>query len=144
MIFGQLLQTFGDFFWSHWPNLKINDLGNVLSDKAIQSVALPSLVMFHVPLITIRCFQELKSKMYWTVINSVTRFGEVSPIQQKCASLWQIFNSLYFLYGKMMGLLWQMWNIIGLVFIVVNGQISKNYLDIWSHWLSDGQQLGRF
>ena len=33
----------------------------------------------------------------------------------------------------MKGLLWQIWNIIGLTFIVANGHISKNDLTLWSH-----------
>ena len=40
----------------------------------------------------------------------------------------------FFLFGKMMSLLWQIWYIIGLIFIVANGQILKNDLNIWSHW----------
>ena len=30
-------------------------------------------------------------------------------------------------------LLWQVYDIIGLIFIVANGQIWKNNLTIWSH-----------
>ena len=51
--------------------------------------------------------------------NSVTRFGN--------------FATVYFLFGKTMDLLLRIWNIIWLIFIVVNGRISKNNLTIWSH-----------
>ena len=40
------------------------------------------------------------------------------------------FLTVYFLFGKMLSLLWQIWAI----FIVANGQILKNNLTIWSHW----------
>ena len=59
--------------------------------------------------------------------NSVTRFGKISPI-------WQFFT-VHFLIGKMLSLLWQICDIIGLVFIVANGQILKNNLAIGSHWV---------
>ena len=39
-----------------------------------------------------------------------------------------------FLICKMISLLWQIWYIIGIIFIVANGQILKNDLTIWSHW----------
>ena len=35
----------------------------------------------------------------------------------------------------MMGLLWQIWNTFWQIFMVANGQILKNNLTIWSHWL---------
>ena len=34
----------------------------------------------------------------------------------------------------MISLLWQIWNIVWLIFIAANGKISKNNLTIWSHW----------
>ena len=53
----------------------------------------------------------------------VTRFGEISPLWQKFTSRWQIF-----LFGKMLSILEEMCEIIGLIFIVANGQILKNNL----------------
>ena len=44
------------------------------------------------------------------------------------------FLTVYFLFGKMLSLLWQTCDIIGLICIVGNGQILKNNLTIWSHW----------
>ena len=64
---------------------------------------------------------------------SVTRFGLISAIRQNFTSQWQIFDSL-FLFGQMLSLLWQIWYIIGLIFIVANGQILKNNLNILSDW----------
>ena len=52
---------------------------------------------------------------------------------RKNGQVFGICSKVYFLFGNMMGLLWQIWYIIGLVFIVVNFQISKNNLAIWSH-----------
>ena len=67
------------------------------------------------------------------VLISVTRFGDISPFWQKFTSLWQILM-VYFLFGKMLNLLWQICDIIGLIFIVAHGQILKNNIAIWSHW----------
>ena len=50
------------------------------------------------------------------VDGSVTRFGK--------------FLKVYLLI-----LLWQTYDIVVLIFIVVNGQVLKNNLTIWSHWL---------
>ena len=41
---------------------------------------------------------------------------------------------VYFLFGKMPSLLWQIFDSIGLIFIAANAQILKNNLTIWSHW----------
>ena len=42
--------------------------------------------------------------------------------------------TVYFLFGKMLSLFWQICDIIGLIFIVANGLILKNNITIWSHW----------
>ena len=42
---------------------------------------------------------------------------------------------VYFLFGKMLSLLWQIFDIIGIIFTVANGQILKNTITIWSHCL---------
>ena len=65
---------------------------------------------------------------------SVTRFGEISKLLQKFTSLCQILT-VYFLFVKMISLLWQICDIIGLYFIVANGQILKNNLTIWVHYI---------
>ena len=67
---------------------------------------------------------------------SVTRFGEISKLLQKFTSLCQILT-VYFLFVKMISLLWQICDIIGLYFIVANGLILTNNLAIWSHCLYD-------
>ena len=43
----------------------------------------------------------------------------------------------FFLYGKTLSQLWQICDIIGLIFIVANGQILKNNLAICSHLITD-------
>ena len=48
----------------------------------------------------------------------------------------QIFYKIltvYFLFGKMLSILWQICDIIGLIFIAVNVQILNNNVTIWSH-----------
>ena len=40
----------------------------------------------------------------------------------------------FFLFGKMLSQFWHICDILGLIFIVANGQILKNNLTIWSHW----------
>ena len=50
----------------------------------------------------------------------------------------QVFGKIltvYFLFGKTLSILCQICDIIGLIFSVANGQILKNNLTIWSHWL---------
>ena len=44
---------------------------------------------------------------------------------------------VYLLLGKMLRLLWQIFDIIGLIFTVANVQILKNNITIWSHYESD-------
>ena len=43
------------------------------------------------------------------------------------------FLKVYFLFGKMLSILWQICDIFGLNFLFAIGQILKNYLTIWSH-----------
>ena len=40
----------------------------------------------------------------------------------------------YFLFGKKLNLLWQIYYITGQFIIAANGQILKHNLIIWSHW----------
>ena len=44
------------------------------------------------------------------------------------------FLTVYFLFGKIVNLLWQICYTSGLIFIVANGPILKYNLTIWSHW----------
>ena len=53
----------------------------------------------------------------------------------KFTSLWKIFDAL-FLIRQNAEPFWQNCVKIGLIFIVANGQLLKNYLTIWSHWCS--------
>ena len=86
----------------------------------------------HIPLgresspITIR--PELPSSVF---ASSVTRFGEISPLWQKVykslAIFWQFISYL--------SILRQVYDIIGLIFLVANGQLLRNNLTIWSHCL---------
>ena len=72
----------------------------------------------------------------------MTRFGEISPLWQKFISVWQIFD-IYYLFSKLLSLLWQICYIIGLIFIAANGQILKSNLTIWSHCLGTLNQTDR-
>ena len=40
----------------------------------------------------------------------------------------------YFLFGKKLNLLWQIYYITGQIFVAANGLILKHNLIIWSHW----------
>ena len=51
------------------------------------------------------------------------------------------FLTVYFLFGKMLSLLWQICDIIGLFFIVANSQILQNNLTIWAPYLG-GKLIG--
>ena len=70
----------------------------------------------------------------------MTRFGKISPFWQNLQSLGQ-FLKVYLLFGKILDKLWQIKNVIGQVFIDVNGQMLKNKLANWSHCL--GSEIGR-
>ena len=50
-------------------------------------------------------------------------------------------STVYFLFGTMLSLLWNIGPIIGLIFIVANDQILKNNLTIWSHCLRLNQKF---
>ena len=56
-----------------------------------------------------------------SVLCTVTRFGKISPLWQKFTGSWQILT-VYFLFGKMLSLLWQICDIIGLILIVSNNE----------------------
>ena len=58
----------------------------------------------------------------------------VGPYLAKVYKSLANFGMVNFLFGTMLSLLWQICDIIGLIFIVTNGQILKNNLTIWSHW----------
>ena len=53
------------------------------------------------------------------------------------------FLTVYILSCKMVSLHWQICYIIGLVFIVANGQILKNNLTIWLHWAGSRLAVSR-
>ena len=74
--------------------------------------------------------------------NHFHRITHPSPVWPYLVKFWHFGKSLqvfgkfltvYFLFGKMLILLWQICDIIGLIFAVANGQILKNNLTIWSH-----------
>ena len=65
----------------------------------------------------------------WPDLSKFRQFG-------KTLQVFGNFSTVYFLFGKMMDLLWQIWNIVWIIFIVAKGQISKNNLTNWSHWIS--------
>ena len=66
-----------------------------------------------------KAFYERSRRGFLLVRCSVTRFGEISP-------LWTTFFGhsprIYFVFGKILNLLWQKFYVIGQIFIVVNGQ----------------------
>ena len=48
--------------------------------------------------------------------------------------LWQNFDSLFLIWQNVEPT-FKNWYIIGLIFIAAKGQILKNNLTIWSHWV---------
>ena len=73
-------------------------------------------------------YQMLPPKQpMWPDLAKFRHFGKSLQVLGK-------FLIVYFLFGKMLSLLWQICDIIGLIFIVANGQILKNNITIRSHW----------
>ena len=68
----------------------------------------------------------LCSRAVWPDSAKFRHFGKSSQVFGKCLTV-------YFLFGKMLSILWQTWDISGLVFIATNGRILKNNFTIWSH-----------
>ena len=94
---------------------------------------------FHIQYLAIYSLPDgigIGDRCYKTLIAtySVTRFGEISSLCHNFTSLWANFWQFISYLAKMLSLLWQIRYIIGLIFIVANGQILKNNLTIWSHW----------
>ena len=75
--------------------------------------------------------KQLKSRWIilavWPDLAKFYHFGKILLIFGK-------FLTVFFLFGKMLNLLWQICYITGIVFIIANGQILKHNLTIWSHW----------
>ena len=66
-------------------------------------------------------------------MNSVTRFGENSPLWQTSKSIWQFSKTSFSIGHKFEPTLANFW-FIGHIFIGVSGKILKINLAIWSHW----------
>ena len=65
--------------------------------------------------------------------DSVTRFGEISPLWQKFSSAWPIFDGLSLICQNSKPTLANLFHYFGLIFIAANGPILKYNLTIWSH-----------
>ena len=66
-----------------------------------------------------------------SVFTDLAKFRHFGKTLQVFGKFWTV----YFLLCKMLSLLLNFWYIIGLTFVVANGQILKNNLTIWSHWM---------
>ena len=66
--------------------------------------------------------------------SSVTRFGEISPLLPKVNNLWQTLYCLFSVSQHFEPTLAKLY-VFGANLIVVNGDILKNNLAIWSHCL---------
>ena len=62
----------------------------------------------------------------WPDLAKFRHFGKTFQVFGK-------FLTVYFLFGKVLSLFWQIWFFNRLILIVANGQILKNNLTIWSH-----------
>ena len=67
------------------------------------------------------------------LLTSVTRFGESSPIWQYFQSIWQFVWCCILVLGTILNIFLPI-NAIGLIFIVVNGQILNKHQTIWWHY----------
>ena len=114
IIFGQLLLIFGDFF-----------LVTLILTELLSFYVRP-----HFSIFTWVCFLHVHD-MYvsFPVWPDLAKF--TAP-WRKFTSLWQIFYCS-FPIRQNADPIWQICDIIGLVFIVAKGQILKNKLAIWSH-----------
>ena len=72
--------------------------------------------------------------------NSVTRFGEISTFGNHVQKSLAIFQRNCLVFGNILNLLKQTIR-IEQSFIVVNIQILKNSLPIWSHWFQTNCKL---
>ena len=78
----------------------------------------------------------------WTICQVVVCSGQCDQIWRNFASLAKVYKSLAnfwqlisYLEKCWAYILWQIRDIIGLIFIFANGQILKNNQTIWSHCL---------
>ena len=71
-------------------------------------------------------------------VTSVTRFGEISPLWKQFTSRLGIFWRFISYLAKIRAYFGNFLTLLGLIFIIANGQILKNNLTIWSHcpWLT--------
>ena len=70
---------------------------------------------------------HFKSPSVWPDLAKFRHFGNILQVFGN-------FLTVYFLFGKMLSLLWRIRCTIGLIFIVAYGQILKNNPTIWLHW----------
>ena len=63
----------------------------------------------------------------WPDLSNFRHFGKSLPVFGK-------FLTVHLLLGKILSWRGQIFGIIGLIFIIANGQILKNNLSIWPHW----------
>ena len=68
-----------------------------------------------------------RKRALWPYLAKFCHFGKSLQVFGK-------FLAAYFSFGKMLSLLWQICDIIGLSFNVAYSQIMENILIIWSHW----------
>ena len=94
---------------------------------------------------TIQCCLLTTFRGHWrnTMESQLWKQSEFKPVWPDLAKfrhfgkILQSFGKLlghYFLFGKIVNLHWEICYITGLIIIVVNGQILKHDLTIWSHW----------
>ena len=74
-----------------------------------------------------KCANHFAGDSVWPDLAKFRHFGKSLQVFGK-------FLLVYFFFGKMVSILWQICDIIRLNFVVANSQIFKNNLTIWSHW----------
>ena len=111
-----------------FKDIKVNK--EYSSANISQQVASPLFnVSFNVLLCSTTSFGQQKTLVLVPVWPDLAKFRHFV----KSLQVFGNFLTVYFLFGKMLSLLWQICDIIGLIFNVANVQILKNNLTIWSH-----------
>ena len=125
--------------WSHLPQKSLKHClpCKITWNNLYSSVCLPPHILHTAKLFlsTPESHTFLFSAPVAAVRPDLTKFRHFG----KSLQVFSKFMTVYFLFGKMMSLLWQTCDIIGLIFIVANGQILKKNLTNWSHCSSNSR-----
>ena len=105
--------------------LKSSKMEHQASAISLMRVRLFLLLCVFLSALTAYILQHLPTYLpVWPDLAKFCRF-------RKSLQVFGKFLTVYFLFGTVLNLLWQICDIIGLIFILTNGQILNNNLTIW-------------